>query len=92
MILTKSIFSAGAGLLMYTGAGCFAPTIVEDDGNVVTLKYGPWATQSEIIAKADAMCAEHDKFAELVVDTEADLEPGFRYATFDCLSDEAPVT
>ena len=91
MILTKSIITAGAGLLMYTGAGCFAPTIVADDGEVVTLKYGPWATQSEIIAKADSMCAEHDKVAELAVDIEADLEPGFRYATFECLEDE-PVT
>jgi hypothetical protein len=92
MILTKSIITAGTGLLMYTGAGCFAPTIVEDDGNVVTLKYGPWATQSEILAKADAMCGEYDKVAELTADVEIDLEPGFHYATFSCLADEPPVT
>ncbi len=92
MILTKSIITAGTGLLMYTGAGCFAPTIVTDDGEVVTLKYGPWATQSEVIAKADAMCAEYDKIAKLAVDVEAELEPSFRYATFDCIEDEPPVT
>jgi len=92
MILTKSIITAGTGLLMYTGAGCFAPTIVADDGNVVTLKYGPWATISEIYAKADSMCAEHDKVAELSVNEEAELEPGFYYATFECLEDEPPVT
>ena len=91
MILTKSTIAAGTGLLMYTGAGCFAPTIVQDDGEVVTLKYGPWATQSEIIAKAEAMCAEYDKIAELTENVEIELEPGFHYATFDCLEDD-PVT
>ena len=92
MILTKLIITTGTGLLMYTGAGCFAPTIVADDGDVVTLKYGPWASQSEIIAKADAMCAEYDKIAELTTDLEIDLEPGFHYATFECLADEPPTT
>ena len=91
MILTKSIIGAGTGLLMYTGAVCFAPTIVQDDGEVVTLKYGPWATQSEIAAKAEAMCAEYEKVAELTTDVVDDLEPSFRYATFECLEDE-PVT
>lgn len=92
MILSKSIITAGAGVLMYTGAGCFSPTIIEDDGEVVTLKYGPWAAKSEIFAKADSMCAEHGKAAELAADVEADLEPGFYYATFDCIEDDAPVT
>jgi len=92
MILTKSIIAAGTGLLMHTGAGCFAPTIVTDDGDIVTLKYGPWATLSEIASKAETICAEYDRVAELSVNVEADLEPGFFYATFDCLEDEPPVT
>lgn len=91
MILSKTIITAGTGLLMYTGAGCFSPTIVEDNGEMVTLKYGPWATKGEIHAKADAMCGEYDKIAELASDVEADLEPGFFYATFECIEDE-PIT
>lgn len=92
MILSKSIVVAGAGLLMQTGAGCFAPTIIADDGNIVTLKYGPWATVSEIHSKADAICGEYDKIAELAVDVEDTFEPGFRYATFDCIDDDPSVT
>ncbi len=92
MLLSKSIIVAGTGLLMQAGAGCFSPTIVADDGDIVTLKYGPWATVSEVHSKADAMCGEYDKIAELSVDVEDTFEPGFRYATFDCVEDDTPIT
>lgn len=92
MIVAKSIVAAGAGLLMQAGAGCFSPTILEDDGEVVILLYGPWATVSEIGAKAEHMCAEHDREAELVFDTESFIEPSFREATFACIDPDLGAT
>ncbi len=92
MILTKLTISAVSGLLMYTGAGCFSPTIVEDNGEVVTLKYGPWETPHELQGRADLLCSAHDKVAELASDTAADLDPTFRFATFDCVPTETPTT
>lgn len=90
MIIIKTL--TAAGMLVYAGAGCFAPTIVENDGMVVTLKYGSWATPHEVNGRAASLCAAHDKIARLVDDTEAELEPPFRYATFECVSPEAPTT
>lgn len=84
MILAKSLF-AGAGMLVYAGAGCFSPTILEDNGEIVMLRYGPWATVGEVSAKADAMCGEYDRAAALVADAESLAEPGFREATFACV-------
>ncbi len=92
MISLATAISAGAGLLIHVGAGCFAPTIVEDDGNVVVLKYGPWDTAHEILGRADALCDAYGKIAEPVSDEAVDLEPDFRYATFDCVSEELPST
>ncbi len=85
MIVAKSIVAAATGLLTYVGAGCFSPTILEDDGQVVILRYGPWATVSEIGAKAESICASYDREAELVVDVESLAEPHFREATFACV-------
>ena len=92
MILLKTLAGAGAGLLMQVGAGCFAPTVLVDDGQVVALKYGPWASVGEIQRTADALCAAHDKHAVLREDVAADLDPSFRRATFDCAAAEAPLT
>ena len=92
MILLKSLIAGGTGLLMYTGAGCFSPTIIEDDGDQVTLKYGPWATAGEVQSKADAMCAAYDREALLHTDVPDDFEDNFRRATFDCVPPEAPIT
>ena len=92
MIVAQSVVLAGAGLLMQVGAGCFSPTILEDDGEVVTLRYGPWATVSEIGAKAEHMCGEYDREAELVVDMESLTEPNFREATFACVEPELGTT
>ncbi len=86
MIVSKFFLAAGAGLLIQAGAGCFSPTIVEDDGEVVILRYGPWATVSEVASKARHICAEHDREAELVADAEALTEPNFREATFACVA------
>lgn len=88
MIVAKAIAAAGAGLLMQAGAGCFSPTILEHDEEVVILRYGPWATVSEIAAKADSLCADYDRTAELVADAESLAEPGFREATFACLGSD----
>lgn len=85
MFIAKSIVAAGTGLLMHVGAGCFSPTILEDDGETVTLRYGPWATVVEISSKAEHMCAEHGRDAHLVADTESLAEPNFREATFACV-------
>ena len=85
MFITKSVIAAGTGILMYAGAGCISPTIVEDNGDVVTLKYGPWETAHELLGRADALCDAHDKTARLARDASADLDPPFRYATFDCM-------
>lgn len=89
MISIITTISAGAGLLMYVGAGCFAPTIIEDDGDVVILKYGPWDTAHEVFGRAEMLCDAYDKTAEPVSDEAIDLEPDFRYATFDCVSAES---
>lgn len=85
MFVAKSIVVAGAGLLMQVGAGCFSPIILEDDGETVTLRYGPWATVAEIGPKAEHLCAEHGRDAELVTDAESLAEPNFREATFACV-------
>ena len=90
MLIIKML--TAAGMLVYAGAGCFAPTIVENDGTVVTLKYGSWETPHEVNGRVAALCAAHDKIARLVDDYEAVLEPPFRYATFDCVSPEEPTT
>ena len=68
MIVSKFLLTVGASLFVQAGAGCFSPTIIEDDGEVVILRYGPWATASEVASKAERMCAEHDRDAELVAD------------------------
>ncbi len=88
MILTKSLIAVAAGLIMQAGAGCFSPTILEDNGEIVTLRYGPWATAWEIASKAEKMCEEYDRAAELVADVESLAEPNFREATFVCHADE----
>ena len=84
MFAIKAATVAGT-LLLQTGAGCFSPTILAYDASTVVLKYGPWATVSEIQGKADQLCGEHDKLAQLVADEDELLEPGFRTATFACL-------
>ena len=86
MIVSKFLLAVGASLFVQAGAGCFSPTIIEDDGEVVILRYGPWATASEVASKAERMCAEHDRDAELVADAEALAEPNFREATFACIA------
>ena len=92
MIVMKSIAAAGVGLLAHVGAGCFSPTILEDDGEVVTLRYGPWATAPEVGVKAERMCAEYDRSAELVADVESLAEPSFREATFACIDPGVDAT
>lgn len=92
MILFKTLTAAGAGLLMQVGAGCFAPTVLVDDGETVALKYGRWESTWEVQGRAEALCAAHGKAAVLREDVAADLEPDFRRATFDCVAGEEPLT
>lgn len=90
MLIIKT--PTAAGMLVHAGAGRFAPTIVENDGTVVTLKYGSWETPHEVNGRAASLCAAHDKIARLVDDYEAELEPPFRSATFECVSPQTPTT
>ena len=92
MILLKTL--AAAGLLVQAGAGCLAPTVLVDNGEVVTLKFGAWETVWELQGRADALCAAHDGDKEAVLhsDLPDDFDPNFRHATFDCVGPEAPAT
>jgi hypothetical protein len=88
MLLMKAV--ATAGMLIYAGAGCMSPTIVENTPDVVAFKYGPWETPHELYGRANALCADYDREALMADDYESDLEPNFRIIVFDCV--EAPTT
>lgn len=85
MILLKPFVAAGVGALIQAGAGCLAPTVLENDGAVVVLKYGTWETAHELQGRAAALCAGHGKVARLAADEAVAREPLFRTVTFDCL-------
>lgn len=92
MILLKPIVSAGFGALVYAGAGCLAPTVLQNDGEVVVLKYGTWETAHELEGRAAALCDLHGKVARLAADEAVARDPLFRTATFDCLPPQSTAS
>ncbi|MBL29043.1 MAG: hypothetical protein CMM50_16010 [Rhodospirillaceae bacterium] len=86
-MIVMMTLAAGTGLLMQVGAGCFSPTIVSNDSEAVSLKYGPYETFTEVQGKAKTMCAVHDKTAALIMEEE--IEDGFRVAHFACVAEAA---
>jgi len=87
MIATAKFIAAASGLLMYAGAGCFAPTVVSEDAEQVVLKAGPWDTEGELQGRADQLCGRHGKAARRDdgIDLAA-LEGGFVEVRFACVS------